>query len=187
MAASDLATLADVRAYLRLTSTADDQILAALVTAASDWIVAYLSRPIRQATASEPFSGRGNRMLYLPRAPVTDVSAVTIDGQAVPARVGTGKGFSWAGQVVYLEGYAFTRGQANVLVTYTAGYAEDAIPASLKQACVELVAWRYRERERIGELSRSLPASGESISFSQAAMPANVDLLLAQWRNVVPC
>jgi len=40
-----------------------------------------------------------------------------------------------------------------------------ALPA-VEQACIELVTQRYRERTRIGEVSKAL-MSGETVSFSQ--------------------
>jgi hypothetical protein len=70
-----------------------------------------------------------------------------------------------------------------VIVTYTAGYM--TTPPDVAQACIELVCQRYRERTRIGEVSRAL-GGGETVTFSQKDMSDDVKLLLAQYRLVAP-
>ena len=57
-----------------------------------------------------------------------------------------------------------------MIVTYTAGYA--ATPPEIAQACIELVCLRYKERDRIGQVSKNL--AGEVVAFSQKDMPADV-------------
>jgi len=82
-----------------------------------------------------------------------------------------------------LRGYVFTRRAQNVIFTYTAGYA--VTPPDIDQACVELVSQRYRERVRIGEVSRAL-GGGETVTYSQQDMSDDVKLLLSQYRALVP-
>ena len=60
-----------------------------------------------------------------------------------------------------MRGYVFTRRAQNVVVTYTAGY--DTVPPDIAQACIELVCQRYRERTRIGEVSKAL-GGGETVT-----------------------
>ena len=69
------------------------------------------------------------------------------------------------------------------IVSYTAGYA--TTPPEVAQACIELVCQRYRERTRIGEVSRAL-SGRESVGFSQADMSADIKLVLAQYRVAAP-
>jgi hypothetical protein len=68
-------------------------------------------------------------------------------------------------------------------VTYTAGYP--ATPPEIAQACIELVALRYRERTRIGEVSRSV-GGGETVSYAQRDMSPSIATLLQQYRVVAP-
>jgi hypothetical protein len=66
---------------------------------------------------------------------------------------------------------------------YTAGYA--TTPPDLAQACIELVALRYRERTRIGEVARAIGA-GETASYSQKDMSDSIKTLIQQYRVVAP-
>ena len=70
-----------------------------------------------------------------------------------------------------------------MIVTYTAGYA--ATPPDIAQACIELVSQRYRERSRIGEVSRAL-GGGETVTYSQQDMSDDAKLLLSQYRSLAP-
>ncbi|HUN48020.1 MAG TPA: hypothetical protein VMU85_15930, partial [Stellaceae bacterium] len=63
---------------------------------------------------------------------------------------------------------------------YTAGYP--ATPPEVEQACIELVALRYRERERIGHVSKSL--AGETVAFSQKDMSDDIRTILSVYRRV---
>jgi hypothetical protein len=48
----------------------------------------------------------------------------------------------------------------------------------------ELVALRYRERDRIGHRSKSL--AGERVTFVTAALPESARAMLAPWQQVAP-
>jgi uncharacterized phiE125 gp8 family phage protein len=186
MAAGDLTTLANVKAWLSppLTATVDDALLARLVTAASQFIQTWLNRTILLQTYAETRNGPGSTRLFLRNRPVTAVSALTIDGVAIPPShpAPTGAGYLFDDSSLYLVGYLFRRGVQNIQVTYTAGFAE--IPPELEQACIELVALRYKERDRIGQVSKNL--GGEVVSFTQKDLPPDVATLLNQYLSLVP-
>jgi hypothetical protein len=74
-------------------------------------------------------------------------------------------------------------GPKNVVVAYTAGYS--TTPPEVAQACIELIALRYRERTRIGEVSRSL-GGAETVAYAQKDMSDAVKTLLQQYRLVAP-
>ncbi len=179
MALGDLTTLANVKAYLSppLTTTNDDALLSRLVTAASGFIQSWLNRTIASATYAETRNGMGGATLFLRNRPVTSVASVTIDGVAVAAT-----DYRFDAGAIYLLHRSFAKGAQNVTVQYTAGYA--ATPPEIEQACIALVALRYKERDRIGQASKSL--GGEVVSFQQKDMPADVTTILDQYINVVP-
>src|SRR5690348_4773590 len=77
----------------------------------------------------------------------------------------------------------FPVGYNTVVVAYTAGYA--TTPLDVAQACIELVALRYRERTRIGEVSRSL-GGAETVAYAQKDMSDAIKTLLQQYRLVAP-
>ncbi|HZL59440.1 MAG TPA: hypothetical protein VFC38_07040 [Stellaceae bacterium] len=186
MAIGDLTTLANVKAWLSppLTTTNDDALLTRLVTAASQFIQSWLGRTIAEATYMETRDGPGGTRLFLRNRPVVSVAAVTVDGVAVPASSPppTGAGYLFDDSSLYLVGHAFSRGRQNVTVNYTAGFA--ATPPEIEQACIALVALRYKERDRIGQVSKNL--GGEVVAFAQKDVPADVATLLAQYKNTAP-
>ena len=190
MAFGDLTTLDDVKAWLQTGTDAypstDDVLLGRLITAASQFIQTWLNRQIALGDWQETRDGTGGQRLAFANIPVTAISSLSIDGLEIPPAPspgGFGAGYVFSPTELALRGYVFTRRAQNVIVTYTAGYA--ATPPDVAQACIELVAQRYSERTRIGEVSRAISGT-ETVSYSQQDMSEDVKLLLAQYRVVVP-
>jgi hypothetical protein len=77
--------------------------------------------------------------------------------------------------------YTFNPGDngATVLISY--GY----VPADIADACIELVAERFRYGQRIGETSHSL-GGNETVSFDNARFNPFITRLLAPYRHVLP-
>lgn len=183
MAAGDLTTLANVKGWFAppLASTADDALLARLISAASGFILAWLDRNLAQQSYTETRDGTGGLSLAFGNTPVIAVGALAIDGVVIPpAPNAISLGYAFSATRLYLRGYAFNRGVQNVLVGYTAGYV--STPLEVEQACIELVALRYKERDRIGHVSKSL--AGETVSFSQKDMSDAIKTVLATYRRV---
>jgi hypothetical protein len=195
MAYGDLTKLADVKALLQTGPNpfpaTDDALLARLVTAASEFIQNWLGRQIAAADWLEVRDGTGGQLLAFANIPVTAVLSLSIDGIAIPpappmdsgAGTGFAAGYTFTPTELALRGYVFTRRPQNTIVTYTAGFT--ATPPDIAQACIELVAQRYRERTRIGEVSKAL-GIGETVTFSQKDMSDSVKTLLSQYRLVAP-
>jgi hypothetical protein len=142
---NNLTTAANVKAWLGVTSTDDDALLARLIGAASRMIHSYLQRPnLFRHTYSEVYDGSGGRQLILRNYPVLSLTSLTVGNTTVNQASAYGQaGFAlepWDGyppgspQALSLSGYSFCRGFGNVAVSYTAGYAitsePGAIPAS---------------------------------------------------------
>jgi hypothetical protein len=187
MAFGDLTTLADVKAWLQTGSNAfpstDDALLLRLITAASRYIEAWLNRPIAAADWFELRDGSGGRRLQFSVFPVSAVLSLTVDDVTVPPATNSWTaGYSFTATQLVLRGYRFTARAQNVAVTYTAGYP--ATPPEIAQACIELVALRYRERMRVGEVSKNI--GGEIVAFSQKDLSDPIKTLLQQYRLVAP-
>jgi hypothetical protein len=201
----DLTTLADVRAWLSTGQQAmpptDDLLLQRLITAASQFIQTWLNRSIASQDYYEARDGTGGHTLQFGAFPVTAVLEVLVDtvtippvppftpappGQTVilpPSTFGLGPaGYLFTPTQITLRGYRFWRGPQNVQLTYTAGYP--TTPYDIAQACIELVATRYRERTRIGEVSRHLGT--ETVTYSQNDMPADVRVTLFNYKMAAP-
>ena len=194
MAFGDLCALSDVTAWLQTGQnpfpSVDDALLTRLVTAASQFIQTWLQRQIAVTDWIEIRDGNGGQRLAFTNFPVSQVWSLSIDGLTIPPAPapggitgGFGAGYVFSPTELALRGYVFTRRAQNVSVTYTAGYA--SVPPDIAQACIELVCQRYRERARIGEVSKAL-ISGETVTYSQKDMSDDVMTLLSQYRAVAP-
>jgi hypothetical protein len=67
---------------------------------------------------------------------------------------------------------------AGVLISYS------YVPSDVGHACMELVGERYRYKNRIGEVSKSLGGQ-ETMAFSQKDMPDFIRTLLQPYRRVI--
>jgi Phage gp6-like head-tail connector protein len=188
MASGDLTTLSDVKAWLQTGQnafpTTDDALLTRLITAVSQYIQTWLNRRLAMTDYLEVRDGTGGYKLQFACFPVVGVLSLTIDGQPVPGAPSTlAAGYSFSSTQLSVRGYRFNRGIQNIAVIYTAGYP--TTPPEIAQACIELVSLRYRERTRIGEVSRSL-GGAETVSYSQKDLSEAIKALLRQYRLVAP-
>lgn len=178
----DYTTLAEAKAWLKISTDTDDTVLESLISAESARIDAYLSRALASQSYDIVFGGNGKQSMVFQQYPITAVASVEIDGVAVPAySSSTGYGYTFSNWRIQLIGKSWTWGVNNCHVVFTAGYA--TIPADIRQACLELVALRYRERERIGHSSKSI--GGETVSFVIAEMTDSVKQKLNQYRRTM--
>jgi hypothetical protein len=193
MAYGDLTTLADVKAWLQTGQSAypptDDALLTRLITAASQYIQTWLNRRIAQCDYIEVRDGTGGQRLQFCSFPVSAMLSLTIDGVTIPPApppspsTGLTMGYVFSPTQLAIRGYYFTRRPQNIVITYTAGYT--TTPPEIAQACIELVALRYRERTRIGEVSKSV-GGGETVTYAQKDMSLPIATLLQQYRAVAP-
>lgn len=178
-----LTTAAAVKAYKPITGTELDALIDALVPRASAAIETYLSRKIESQAHVETRDGNGGRSMMLEQYPVTAVSAVTINGQAIPQSSGFGTaGWRLANRSIVLEGYSFSKGLANVQIDYTAGYS--TVPPDIEQACIETILLALERRSHIDVSSKSL--AGETVSFITADLPPSARKALDPHRRVAP-
>lgn len=185
MAAGDLTTLPNVKAWLgqKPETTADDQLLERLITAASKFVCSWLGRQILAADYVETRDGPGGARIQLRQMPINSVASVAVGGQAIAPAVGaTDLGYLFSTTSITLRGHCFTRGLSNVVIAYNAGFAE--VPEDIAQACIELIGLRYRERDRIGYVSKTL--AGETVTFSVKDMTSSIQTALMAYKAVVP-
>jgi hypothetical protein len=206
MAFGDLTTLGDVKSWLQTGQnafpTTDDALLTRLITAASQLIQTWLNRQIISQDWIEARDGLGNALgpsdvrYQFAAFPVTAVSRVVVDGIVIPAiptpaqsataavgAMAAQSGYLFTPTQLVIRGYAVPRKAGCVSMQYTAGYAVP--PADLSQACIELVALRYRERGRIGEVTKAI-GGGQTVSYSQKDMSDSIKSLIQQYRRVAP-
>jgi hypothetical protein len=196
----DLTTLGNTKQWLGISSETDDTLLTRLITAASFFIETYLSRRLGSQTYAEIRDGTGSRVMNFREYPVTAVSWVAVNGVSIPPAPDTvTPGYRFTRTQIILQGHRFTQGYGNVTLNYTAGYGpptggwfEDAcltagegdaiFPFDLEQACIELISWRYNERQHIGQSGKSL--EGANVTYSVQDLPPDVKTVLDRYRRV---
>jgi len=203
----DLTTLANAKQWLGISSDTDDDLLTRLITAASFFIETYLSRRLGSQDYLEIRNGTGGQVMNFREYPVTAVAWVAVNGVSIPPAPDTvTPGYRFTRTQIILQGHRFTLGYGNVTLNYTAGYAhslpvggwfEDPwltdpapegtippLPFDLEQACIELISWRYNERQHIGVSGKSL--EGANVTYSVQDLPPDVKTVLDRHRRVVP-
>lgn len=177
-----LTSLANLKAYLGLTVITDDTLLTNLIERESARIEQLLSRTLASASYTLSVNGTGKDVQMVPNYPITAVASLSIDGAAIPASTGfTVAGYVFDDTAIYLRGgYLFTKGVKNVDIAYTAGYS--TIPVDIEQSCIELAAWAYKNRERLGLSSKGL--AGETTAYVTAAMPKHIEARLNPYKRV---
>jgi hypothetical protein len=131
---TDLGTVTDLKRWLSVKPSGQDEMLAMLVATASGQVYEYLQRgPLTSHAVNLTVSGNGKSRLLLPEWPVTSVQSVTLGDRAVQASTGyAAAGWTldpWNGlppgtmQMLRLNRCgAFWGGDRNVVVQFTAGY-----------------------------------------------------------------
>ena len=169
----NLTYLNTVKAYLNISTTNSDALLTRLISAMSVMALSYMQRPdLTLQTFIEYQNGTGGARMMLRNWPVQSVTSIQISQasytsggsmfgesglisppQTIPAQASWGQSGYFldpadgevAGrpQNIVLAGYNFPRGNANVMVTYKAGYCilnePQTIPASASYVLNPLV------------------------------------------------
>jgi hypothetical protein len=195
MAAGDFTTSDAVIAYLQTSANANSFDVAEidkLITGATQWIINYCNDNFLAANYTEYRDGVGlyiRQPTYVFAArPVSAVSAVSVAGQAIqpltlPMTAAFSVGYAALADKLVFYGVSVPLLPLCVSFSYTAGYA--TIPSDIEQACIELVAQKYRARTRIGVSSESAAGIG-SRTYSVAMLPPDTQRDLDLRRRVAP-
>jgi hypothetical protein len=193
MPITPLTTLDNVKEWVGVQpdNTTDDELLTRLLNAVSQLVVGYCDRLLLTASYTEQYSRHHGHELTPQNWPISAVASLTVNGNSIPASPdGIQDGFVFNDTTIFLMGYSFGYAQytwgtqaryLNVTVNYTAGY--QTIPYDLEQAVIHLIALRYKERERIGQRSKSM--AGEVVSFSVFDIPPDVAMILNMYKRIV--
>lgn len=159
-------TKADVEAYLGVTITGIDTIVASWIAAASRWIDDYCNRDIYNATSSTiKYDGNGSDILNI-KDTIQSGIAVTMDGIAVtPLCYPTTK--DYASRLV-LDGYVWNCGKQNVIVTGKVSMF-GALPDQVKLAATILVAGMYQSRNSAGKVGTRETIGNYTVEYKEGA------------------
>jgi hypothetical protein len=159
---SNFATVGEVEEFAGLagTDSSTTNFISNLLTRTTKIIQEYLGRNIFQQTLTEYHSGDGKaRYLIAREYPIISVTSIHDDPDRVfgsDSLLDSSEDYIIAGDgetenpgvIIRRDGAHFLLGDRNVKLVYVAGYATDDIPASIKQAQIELVTYMYQNRGR---------------------------------------
>jgi len=184
-ASTNLCTRDRVKSYLGLTGDTYDDLIDALIPAASEALERACGRRFAETGYTEYHDGNGADRVVLNHRPVISLTAIWDDAdrdfEAADLVDSDDYVLDAAAGIVILTSGRFARGARNVKVTYSAGYT--TVPTDAAQACCMLVAaWFHRGREAADGLDRRAMAE-VSQHFAVEAMPPVVSRLIASFRE----
>ena len=179
-------TVAEAKAHLRVDTSDDDTYIGTLVTAAREWVEAYLDRTLvntQWRLRLERFPIDSQYPIDLPRPPVVSsgtATAVTITYTADTGGTATlstaqfrVQRFETPGRVTTVYGGTWPAGMEDndaVVVTWWAGYGPSgsSVPAAIRHAILMLVGYWYENRSTVvvGSTSKQLEFAVESLLSS---------------------
>lgn len=133
-----LIELSEVKEWLKLSDTGDDDFLMKSINDWSDTIETRLGRSIKTQTHTDERHDGGKIAVVLQHIPVTAISSITIDGGELGS---SDYNYFNSGIVRLVYGKVFGGGPGSILVTYTGGFT--TVPGDLKRATKQLVALEF--------------------------------------------
>jgi len=176
--------VSNVKAYLGITTAADDTVLAALVNAAASFIDAYTNRRFEAVTGTVLHTGADilNDTLWLQDDLLT-LTAVKINGENADTSIMTLLGeLGGPYHAIAADIFAYhTGGRNRIEVTGQWGYSA-AAPDDIAHACTRLAAYYYRQRDAQVFDTTALPEAG--IITVPRGLPQDVRLILDRYRRL---
>ena len=156
---SEIVLVATAKDYMRVSTTADDNIITRMIAQARIWCENYISRDIVSKNRTY-YIPETNGTFDLPFAPVSSISSVTSDGTAVDYTV-----LGLDNETIELDGGAADK----VKVTYITTGLSDSL---LQSAIMQLVSTYYDNRADfiIGKNVNEVPTDVRDILNSYKSM-----------------
>lgn len=167
---TSIVTLAEVKTYLKLTKSDNDDLLNTLLGKCTRFIETLLNRILTQASYTELYTGDGSNILMLDNFPVSAVSILSedldFDTKKYSDAYSAGEYFlnSALGNIE-LRDLDFGTYQRSIYVAYTAGYSTVNMPPDLKLVVMNLIGKKYLDisQGRFGVTTRNVMT--ENVSF----------------------
>ena len=185
---SDLTTLSDVKDYLGITTSDEDDQLEVLITAVSDFIKNETNQQIVETEYKEKIDGEYTESIVLSQKPIISVESLTIDNEEetdyyIYKDIGVVKresiGFDiWPDRS---PKYRFPEGKQNIVVEYTAGYEE--IPLDIQKAVWDIIQSTRESKQYAGLDKYSI--GDESMTFSKGLVPSEAMDTIMNYKSVV--
>ncbi len=142
----DLVTLSQVKAELGITSSSEDTLIGGYIKAGSEYIQSFCNQSFVAETVVDTFYIDGIQIvLPLSHIPVATLTSV-VEGDTTLSSGDYVLDFS-PGLLTRMSSDCSSRfAMGKTVVTYTSGYT--TVPQAIQDACIKLVADRYRTKNR---------------------------------------
>lgn len=160
-----LITLAEIKEWLKLSGSGDDDFLQGAINDWSDTIEKRFGRIIKSANYTDERHPGGKRSVLLKNFPVSAVSSITVDDDELDS--GDYAVDMDSGIIKLKNGLNFDGGPGGILISYTGGY--DTVPGDLKRSVKQIVALEfYLSGHGRKALSRRSEGTGEgSVTYER--------------------
>lgn len=158
---NEIITVADVKNYVRIDTTADDALISQMISQARLWCENYISRDIVAKNRTYYIDITDSGLFDLPFGPVSSISLITIDGTATTSY-----------EILGLDNETIELDQGSaerVKITYITTGLNDSL---LKQAMLQLISTYYDNRADFveGKTANEIPTNVRTILSSYKTM-----------------
>ena len=185
------ASSVQVKAYLGITTNADDTLIDSLIERAEGIIESYTGRIFEAETATKYFGvdaieGRylyllGYDLLTVTKLTNGDGTALTSGQYRLEPRNETPK---WAIRLNEDYSWEFDDSDDEISIAGTWGYSTTA-PGDIRHACVRLTAFLYRQKDTNADIDRPM-VTGDGVTIMPSALPQDVKSILDNYRRRIP-
>lgn len=190
--ATVLVSLADLKTFIKATTSGSDGIIQSIKDGVEAAVKSYVGRDLIVTSYTEYHDGDGGSRLVLAQRPITAVTSVYADPARlfeahtlIPASdIITGDARAWAAGIIELYQYRFLHSRKGTKVVYSAGYS--TIPADLALAVKLICAkvWKIQDKSMAGQLSQTV--GDQTITFSLEDWPKDAVATLKKYRRLSP-
>lgn len=165
-AAEEPVSLATAKAQCRVLDDSEDNLIAAYIVAAREWVENYTGHILVRREISQSFNGFSPYFELFHR-PIVDVTGIAYADTAGTDQVLDGFAQTTGRYPfrVYPDEQPSVRSNSSVVVTYVAGYAEGEQPQSLIQAMLLLIGHWFANRQGVvvGDTATEVPLAVHSL------------------------
>jgi len=188
--ATELCSLADLKAYLKITSGTYDAILQSIKDSTEQFVKDYCGRDfLVTAYTNDYYDGDGSSRLRTRQRPIISVDSIFCDparlfgaNTQIPTSAIINDQRSWNVGFIELYIWRFLFGLKSVQLNYTAGYA--TIPADLAHAVKLICAREYllQDKNLTGQVSQDV--GDRKITMNLDSIPKNAVEILDRYRRI---
>ena len=190
---ADLLTVAEVARYLALGDYGEQRdTLSEMIDAAQEVIERVTWRSLALNTQRTEYYDGGGTALWTDHAPITSIIALTDDVQYSARSItltnviqdtdDNGDNYRKGKVELWKNEGGFGGGRLSARICYEAGWTTTTLPADLRQAWIELVAFWFNNPDRVGV--RYGMAGGQSAGYENAPIPTELLAVFKAYRLV---